>query len=103
MSTVQHPDAATSAPPVLRLAGELTVYHATELKQALFPLPAGNAPVEIDLANVSEIDTAGVQLLLLLRREALALGRGVRLIATAAAVDEALKLLDLHSLFHQSA
>ena len=73
----------------LHVDGELTIYRAAELKPALL-----GAPV-LELAGVSEIDTAGVQLLLLARREAQAQGRGWRIGARSAAVDEALALLGL--------
>jgi anti-sigma B factor antagonist len=83
----------------LRVEGEFTIYRAAELKRALLPLPAGTGPVELDLAEVTEIDTAGIQLLLLARREAIAAGRTARLVASSPAVDEALRLLDVQSLF----
>ena len=83
----------------LRIEGELTIYHAAELKQMLLPLPSGNDAIELDLSRVSEIDSAGVQLLLLARREASRAGREWRLGATSPAVDEAFALLDLHGHF----
>ncbi len=52
----------------LAVEGELTIYTAAEMKEKIGALLAANA-IEIDLAQVSEIDTAGLQLLLLARRE----------------------------------
>ena len=84
---------APAAASVVGIAGELTICRAAELKPVL--LPGGSGPVEIDLAEVTEIDTAGVQLLLLARREALATSRPWRLRAASPPVREALALLNL--------
>jgi anti-sigma B factor antagonist len=83
---------------VMRFDGELTIYRAAELKPLLLALPAGDAPIQIDLAQVSEIDTAGVQLLLLSRREAESLSRPWQICAASSAVGEALGLLGLRHL-----
>lgn len=48
--------------------GELTIYTAAELKEKITKLLTAEA-VEIDLGQVSEIDSAGLQLLLLAQRE----------------------------------
>jgi anti-anti-sigma factor len=58
-------------PCVVRLGGELTIYHATELRQALLPLFLQHRALDIDLAAVTEIDTAGVQVLMVSKRESL--------------------------------
>lgn len=73
----------------LRVEGELTIYRAAELKAELL------AAAELDLAAVTEIDTAGVQLLLLARREAQALGRSWAIAGRSSAVVDALALLGL--------
>ena len=84
---------------VVRLEGELTIYRAAELRAELQEALAEGADVDLDLANVSEIDSAGVQLLMLSRREAIRAGREWRLTATSPAVDETFALLDLQGLF----
>ena len=53
-----------------RPEGELSIYTAADSKVALLNALAGAEDLEIDLASVTEIDTAGVQLLILLKREA---------------------------------
>jgi anti-sigma B factor antagonist len=50
--------------------GELCIFHASEIKPRLLDLIKPEASCDVDLSAVSEIDTAGVQLLLLLKREA---------------------------------
>lgn len=79
----------------LRLDGELTIYRAGELKQPLLDAVRAAAVPAIDLADVTEIDTAGVQLLLMARREAAALGRGCALQRPSAPVREAFEVLEL--------
>lgn len=80
---------------VIALDGELTIYRAAELKPLLLAALPGTGPILLDLAEVTEVDTAGVQLLLLMRREALAAGRTLHLLHPSMAVAEALDLLDL--------
>lgn len=47
----------------LALSGELTIYHAAALKTALVTaLAEVKQPVELDLSAVTELDTAGLQL-----------------------------------------
>lgn len=78
------------------LVGELCVFHAAELKPRLLALTtSAGGEQEIDLAQVSEVDTAGVQLLLLARREAAGAGGRLRYVNHSAPVLEALLLLNL--------
>ncbi|AKJ27670.1 STAS domain-containing protein [Caldimonas brevitalea] len=90
-----------SAEPVvsLRLEGELTIYRAVELKQALFDLLKRATHVELDLSGVTEIDTCGVQLLIALKQQAVALHRELRLVGHTPCVVEAFGLLDLTAYF----
>ncbi len=82
----------------LRIEGELTIYRAAELKHALLePLAAGS--VELDLSAVTEIDSAGVQLLMLAKREASLHDCEFRLANHSAAVLEVFELLDLAGYF----
>jgi anti-sigma B factor antagonist len=85
-----------SAPVALRLEGELTIFRAMELKPLLLAEPL---PEEIDLAGVSEIDTAGVQLLMLVKRAALAQQRVLRLVGHSPAVMEVFEMLNVAAFF----
>jgi anti-sigma B factor antagonist len=77
----------------IRVTGEMTVYTAAQLKQPLLDaVAASGANVELDLSQVSEFDTAGMQLLLLARRETFAAGRELWIGATSAVVQENLTL-----------
>ncbi|SHN06605.1 STAS domain-containing protein [Rhizobacter sp. OV335] len=83
----------------IRIEGELTIYRAAELKQTLLAAVAEHAAVEVDLSQVSEFDSAGLQLLLLAKREAGAAGRTLRLVDHSPAVVEVLELFDLAAHF----
>lgn len=87
----------------LRLDGELTIYGAADLKPQLLTAIVAGAATAVDLSEVTEIDTAGVQLLLLARREAASLGGELRLIAPSPAVCEAFSLLALTAHFDSAA
>ncbi|RFA28390.1 hypothetical protein CAI21_12530 [Alkalilimnicola ehrlichii] len=53
-----------------RFIGELCVFHAEQLKPRLLSMLKEGDALELDLAGVQEVDTAGLQLLLMLKREA---------------------------------
>lgn len=90
---------------LLRITGELTIYRAAELKQALLAdladlaERADPAPLEIDLSGVTDIDTAGVQLLMLAKKTAQTQQRTLRLVAHSPAVAEIFELLNLAAYF----
>ena len=71
---------------VVRVEGEMTIFCADALKPLLLSEPA---PAALDLSEVTEIDTTGVQLLLLARR------RGTQWLQASAAVCAVLELLHL--------
>jgi anti-anti-sigma factor len=81
------------------IEGEFTIYTALERKNALLEKLEGCAELELDLAEVGEIDTAGIQVLLVLKREAERQGRGLRLVNHSQAVFEVLDLLNLQAHF----
>ena len=92
----------------LRVEGELTVQVAAEYKAVLLAAlsepaegspaegsPTGGDEVAVDLSGVSELDTAGLQLLLMLKREAEQVGKTLRLNDPSQAVLEVLGLARL--------
>jgi len=91
-----------SAATVLALDGELTIYRAAELRDLLTGALAGlgeGAALELNLAEVSELDSAGVQLLMAARKTALASQRELRLVGHSPAVLEVFETLDLAAHF----
>ena len=82
----------------------MTVQRAAELKPVLLaPLAAGAGPIELDLSAVGEIDSAGVQLLFMLRNAAVAQQRALRLTAISASVAQVFALLGLEGSFGEAA
>lgn len=84
-------------PALLFIEGELTLQRARELKESLLARLARALVLEVDLAGVTAIDSAGLQLLLLARREARANGKEVRLASPSPAVLSLFELLGLES------
>ncbi len=58
--------------------GELTIMTIAEQNQRLQALLTGDTAVTVDLSGVTEVDTAGLQVLLLARREAERVGVTLR-------------------------
>jgi anti-sigma B factor antagonist len=93
-----NPWASTSAR--LNIEGEMTLIRAVELRDALIgALEQQSSSVEVDLSGVNELDTAGVQLLLLAKRTALARNKELRLIGQSPAVVQVLETLNLATYF----
>lgn len=79
--------------------GELTIYRALEHFEALRAMRSARAAVlRLDLSGVSEIDSAGLQLLLLLRKSAAAEGGALCITSASAAVRELLEFCNLGAL-----
>ena len=83
----------------LRIEGELSIYRADELKHALIePLQAGVRLV-VNLAAVTEIDTCGLQLLMLAKRTAKAVQAELQLVSHSPPVVEVFELLNVAAFF----
>ncbi|MCE0463974.1 MULTISPECIES: STAS domain-containing protein [Pseudomonas] len=77
--------------------GELTIYTAAELAAQLLPC-LGNMPrMTLDLSQVTEMDGAGLQLLLMALREAPKAGTELTLTGRSKAVTETLELCNLQA------
>ena len=79
----------------LRMEGEMSIYRAAELKQVLLEAIAQTPVLELDLSAVTELDTAGVQLLLMARQAAEAAQCELRLTNHSPAVTDVLDMLNL--------
>jgi len=82
-----------------RVDGEMTIYRAAELKQSLLEALIQSTDLEIDLSAVTELDTAGVQILIMLKAHAQATQRKLRLAAHSPAVLDVFELLNLAAYF----
>lgn len=89
----------TSRPACILLGGELTIYHAVDIQRGLKPLVETDADWEVDVSAVTEIDTAGIQVLLVSKRTAAGHGGGFRLVKHSRAVIEVLDAMNLAGRF----
>jgi len=79
----------------LEIKGELTIFTAAELRLQLLEALATNTELEVDLAHVSEIDSAGLQLMLAAKREAAGRKLALHFTGHSPAVCDALELCKL--------
>lgn len=84
----------------LSIEGELTIYSVAQAKQDLLQdYSSFSEQVALDLHKVSELDTAGVQLLLFLQKFLHELGKKLYLVKSNEQVDETLATLDIAAYF----
>jgi len=88
-----------SAPTRLALTEELTIYHAAEQKQQLMAALAESSALELDLSQVPEIDTAGLQLLILAKLEAGRHDKRLAIVAHSPSVRQTLDFCNLGVFF----
>ena len=86
---------AASQSPALRLEGELTIFRVAELKAPILSALATPEPIEFDLSGITEMDGAGLQLLILAKREAAQVGKTVRFTGHSHVVLEVLEMTNL--------
>jgi anti-sigma B factor antagonist len=84
----------------LPIKDDMTIYNAGSLRETLlgYCLP-GTKELQLDLSAVNEIDSAGLQLLLLLKAEAQKRAFTLRLLRHSEAVLEVFELLKLGTYF----
>ena len=75
--------------------GELTIYQAAEVCEKLKQQLEQCAAMEIDLQSITEIDTAGVQILLALKRDAVGMDKAVGIVMHSEPVVEAFELMNV--------
>ena len=83
----------------IKLNGELTIQYADALKQELLAVLAKGKPVELDLSEVSELDSSGVQLLYYAKQAANRQALGFELRQHSPAVIEVFELYRLAPIF----
>jgi len=81
------------------IAGELMMHTAEEIRPLLLAsLPTDGTVAHLDLSQVTEIDTAGLQLLLAAHRETKCRGASLLVVAASGAVVDVLQLARQSSL-----
>lgn len=83
----------------LALEGELTIYNAADLKTAMLEHLKSATEMEIDLSEVSEVDTAALQVLACTKRDAENNSIPFSLVHHSKSVIEALDLYNMTSYF----
>jgi len=91
----------TNSPDATRLVidGDLTIYRAADVKRELLDQLEQHDPLELDLSQVAQIDTAGIQLLVLAKRESQRRGTTLRIVAHSQAVQELIDFYNMAAYF----
>ena len=97
MATPQKPEGTNSDSLVLQ--GELTIYHAESLKAQLLALLQKSGELEVDLHDVTELDSAGIQILMAAKKAAQSRGQHLRLVGHSRPVLEVFELFNLSAFF----
>ncbi|MDD5113946.1 MAG: STAS domain-containing protein [Methylobacter sp.] len=83
----------------LDIEGELTIFTAADQKPQLLAFLESGDELEVNLAGVTEIDSAGLQLLILIKREAAHAGKTLRFVMHSKVVVDILELTKLTTAF----
>ena len=83
----------------LILDGAMTIYNAADIKHRLIDALAAAPTLELDLSHVTEVDTAGFQLLVMIKRESLRTQRTLRIVAHSPAVQEVIDFFNMGAFF----
>lgn len=94
-------DTFASKAPLNRVSitHDLTIYHAAALKDELMSKLTEHAVIELDLSQISQIDTAGVQLLMLAKRECQKQDKTLNIVAHSPAVHELMDFYNIAGFF----
>lgn len=83
----------------LSLEENLTIYNAALMKDQLLEALQTCDELELDLSHVAEIDSAGFQLLVMIKRESVRQHKPIRLVEHSAAVRRVLDLYNMAGYF----
>jgi anti-sigma B factor antagonist len=83
----------------ITVEGEMTIFAAQALKEQLLAALEEGPEIEVDLSRVSEMDSAGLQLMVAAKREAAARDKTLRFTGHSPAVVDTLDLCDLSGHF----
>lgn len=83
----------------LSIEGEMTIIRAEELKEAILPVIANHEEIEIDLSHVTEIDGAGLLLMISAKLETWQRKKTLRFVGHSGSITEAVDFCDLSTFF----
>jgi anti-anti-sigma factor len=81
----------------MKIEGNMDIYSVSDIKSGLSKGFMSSSGIEIDMSEVSEIDTAGFQLLVLARREAGRTGKSFRIVAMSQPVSSVIELYKMEN------
>jgi anti-anti-sigma factor len=84
----------------LTIEDDMTIYSINEIKSAISHEIELYQKFELDLRSVEEIDTAGIQLILALRRELISKSKEFKISAVSDVVTKLFKSYSINSLFN---
>lgn len=84
-------------PENYRISGEMTIYDAVFLRNELISILTNNNELEIDLSDVTEVDTTGLQIMYALQKEAKILSKKIHWTNHSEAILNTINLLNLGS------
>ena len=84
----------------IRIDGEFNIYIAAESRDTLLAALQEHPNFVLDIAAIEEIDTSGIQLLLMIQREAKRLNKTLSISEPSPSVLEVITLLNLDELKH---
>ncbi len=85
-----------------KLHDALDIAGVVEARDHLLQILESGDSVRLDFSSLAEIDTAGIQLVLSMRKEAAARGKECRFVHPAPAIEEAFRLLGCAGVFDES-
>jgi len=83
----------------LKIPGDMTIYEAEEIKTLFRKAEESEGDIIIDLANVSEIDTCGIQLMISLKKSLKEKERDVSFESHTDAVIDLFDIFDVSTYF----
>jgi anti-anti-sigma factor len=87
----------------MKIKGNCVIHELLPLQKTLLEIiNSERSSVEIDLSGVEAIDTAGVQLLAVCRKNTLEIGKTFQITSTSESVSDALKITGLESMLEES-
>jgi len=87
----------------MKIKGNCVIHELLPLQKTLLEIiNSERSSVEIDLSGVEAIDTAGVQLLAVCRKNTLEIGKTFQITYTSESVSDALKITGLESMLEES-
>lgn len=84
---------------LVSIKDEMTIYKVLEHKNKLYPLLTPDHELLIDLAEISEMDSAGLQLLIFLKKESIRIHSTLSLLHHSQGVVEIIERLNLSTFF----